>query len=525
MSQIRCPHCGEVFTVDESGYAELVKQVRDAEFAQEVAERERLLMSAHAAEVKAAEARVRGEGEKALAASAGEVAQLKERLAALESERELVVKNAVAEVERECDALKAQLDRQSDMVELARAEARREEAERAAHEAEELRQAAADQEKALASDIAARDARIAVLEAQVSAQRQTHEAEQALAISNATADAERRVIELEGQVRQAAAEREQAEATFMARIAEQAQLKDALLRDKDDEISRLRDQRSRLTTKLVGESLEQHCEMEFNRWRSTAFRGVEFHKDNDVVDGGKGDYIYREVDEGGVEVLSIMFEMKTEEEGTTHHHKNEDFFKKLDQDRRKKGCEYAVLVSMLEPDNAFYNGGIADVSYAYDKMYVIRPQLFVPMITILRNAAYASLDARRELAEVRQQNIDITNFEAKMEEFKKGFGRNYERASRKFNDAIGEIDRAIRQLEAVKASLTSSERNLRLANDKAEGLTIRRLTWGNPTMREKFAEARALKEVEEASADDDVDEQDVVEDEQDIVEVDEGADE
>jgi hypothetical protein len=273
------------------------------------------------------------------------------------------------------------------------------------------------------------------------------------------------------------------------------------LSDKDDEIARLRDQRVRLTTKLVGETLEQHCEMEFNRWRSTAFRGVEFHKDNDVVGGSKGDYIYREIDENGVEVLSIMFEMKTEEEATTHHHKNEDFFKKLDQDRRNKGCEYAVLVSMLEPENEFYNGGIADVSYAYDKMYVIRPQLFVPMITILRNAALASLDARRELAEVRQQNIDITNFEEKMEEFKRGFSGNYERASKKFSAAIQQIDKAISDLQKVRENLTSSENQLRLANEKAERLTIRRLTWGNPTMRAKFDEARALKEAEEEPRD------------------------
>ncbi len=316
------------------------------------------------------------------------------------------------------------------------------------------------------------------------------------------------MVELEGQVRQAQSERAQAEATMNARLAEQAAFKDQQLREKQDEIDRLRDQRVRLTTKLIGESLEQHCEMEFNRWRATAFQNVEFHKDNEVIGGSKGDYVYREVDENGVEVLSIMFEMKTEEETTTHHHKNEDFFKKLDQDRRNKHCEYAVLVSMLEPDNEYYNAGIVDVSYAYEKMYVIRPQLFVPMITILRNAAQRSVEARRELARVQQQNIDVTNFEAKMEEFKRGFSGNYERASKKFNAAIQQIDKAIADLQKVRENLTSSENQLRLANEKAEGLTIRKLTWGNPTMREKFAEARALQEVEEAE---DGDEEEVVE--------------
>ena len=441
MNEIRCPHCGKVFQVDESGYAQLLKQVRDAEFERDMAERERLLDAAHKSAVQAAETRVRAEGERALAERDGKIAQLQ-----------------------------AQLERKDDAVSLARATAEREATERAAKQAQELQ-----------GRLAERDAKIAALEQQLASQ-------------NATAKA----VELEGQVRQAQSERAQAEATMNARLAEQAAFKDQQLREKQDEIDRLRDQRVRLTTKLIGESLEQHCEMEFNRWRATAFQNVEFHKDNEVIGGSKGDYVYREVDENGVEVLSIMFEMKTEEETTTHHHKNEDFFKKLDQDRRNKHCEYAVLVSMLEPDSEYYNAGIVDVSYAYEKMYVIRPQLFVPMITILRNAAQRSVEARRELARVQQQNIDVTNFEAKMEEFKRGFSGNYERASKKFNAAIQQIDKAIADLQKVRENLTSSENQLRLANEKAEGLTIRKLTWGNPTMREKFAEARALQEVEEA---------------------------
>ena len=468
MNEIRCPHCGKVFQVDESGYAQLLKQVRDAEFERDMAERERLLDAAHKSAVQAAETRVRAEGERALAERDGKIAQLQ-----------------------------AQLERKDDAVSLARATAEREAAERAAKQAQELQ-----------GRLAERDAKIAALEQQLASQNATAKAEQALAVTTATAEVERHVVELEGQVRQAQSERAQAEATMNARLAEQAAFKDQQLREKQDEIDRLRDQRVRLTTKLIGESLEQHCEMEFNRWRATAFQNVEFHKDNEVIGGSKGDYVYREVDENGVEVLSIMFEMKTEEESTTHHHKNEDFFKKLDQDRRNKHCEYAVLVSMLEPDSEYYNAGIVDVSYAYEKMYVIRPQLFVPMITILRNAAQRSVEARRELARVQQQNIDVTNFEAKMEEFKRGFSGNYERASKKFNAAIQQIDKAIADLQKVRENLTSSENQLRLANEKAEGLTIRKLTWGNPTMREKFAEARALQEVEEAE---DGDEEEVVE--------------
>ena len=468
MNEIRCPHCGKVFQVDESGYAQLLKQVRDAEFERDMAERERLLDAAHKSAVQAAETRVRAEGERALAERDGKIAQLQ-----------------------------AQLERKDDAVSLARATAEREAGERAAKQAQELQ-----------GRLAEREAKIAALEQQLASQNATAKAEQALAVTTATAEVERHVVELEGQVRQAQSERAQAEATMNARLAEQAAFKDQQLREKQDEIDRLRDQRVRLTTKLIGESLEQHCEMEFNRWRATAFQNVEFHKDNEVIGGSKGDYVYREVDENGVEVLSIMFEMKTEEETTTHHHKNEDFFKKLDQDRRNKHCEYAVLVSMLEPDSEYYNAGIVDVSYAYEKMYVIRPQLFVPMITILRNAAQRSVEARRELARVQQQNIDVTNFEAKMEEFKRGFSGNYERASKKFNAAIQQIDKAIADLQKVRENLTSSENQLRLANEKAEGLTIRKLTWGNPTMREKFAEARALQEDEEAE---DGDEEEVVE--------------
>ena len=257
---------------------------------------------------------------------------------------------------------------------------------------------------------------------------------------------------------------------------------------KDEEIERLKDLKSKLSTKMVGETLEQHCQTEFNRLRATAFKNAYFEKDNDARTGSKGDFIYREDDENGNEIISIMFEMKNENEATATKHKNEDFFKELDKDRKEKKCEYAVLVSLLEADSELYNTGIVDVSYKYEKMYVIRPQFFIPMITLLRNAALNSMKYKEELAIIRNQNIDITHFEENMENFKQSFARNYEMASRKFSTAIEEIDKTIAHLQKTKEALLSSENNLRLANNKAEDLTIKRLTRGNPTMAAKFAE-------------------------------------
>ena len=260
------------------------------------------------------------------------------------------------------------------------------------------------------------------------------------------------------------------------------------IRDRDDTIERLKDMKARLSTKMVGESLEQHCEIEFNKLRSTAFQSAYFEKDNDVRTGSKGDYIFRDHDENGTEIVSIMFEMKNESDSTATKNKNEDFLKELDKDREEKGCEYAVLVSLLEPDNELYNTGIVDVFHRYPKMYVIRPQFFIPMITVLRNAAVHSLKYKTQLAQVRAQHIDITNFETELEKFKTGFGKNYELASRKFSTAIDEIDKSISHLQKTKEALLSTDRNLRLANDKAKDVTIKRLTRNNPTMAEKFSE-------------------------------------
>ena len=454
MAEIKCPHCGEVFRVDETEYAQIVRQVRDAEFQKELEAREQLAERERASAVDAAVARERQDAERHMAKKDAELARLR-----------------------------AELDRGQDALALARATA----------------------EKDLSERLAASQQRISALEAQLAARESAFATEKALAVSEATGEQDRKIVELEGQVSAARLEREQVEASLRQQLVEQAAHKDQTIRDREDEIERLRNQRSRLTTKLIGETLEQHCEMEFNRWRATGFRNAEFHKDNEVVDGSKGDYIFRETDAGGVEVVSIMFEMKSEEDGSAarSRHRNADFFKKLDQDRRNKGCEYAVLVSLLEPESELYNAGIVDVSYEYEKMYVIRPQFFIPMITLLRNAAENAHSYRRELADIRQQNIDVTNFENALEDFKDKFGKNYETARRKFQAAIDEIDRTIQHLQKVKDNLTSSENQLRLANKKADELTIRKLTWKNPTMREKFAEARAAAEEAQAAGEKD----------------------
>ncbi|MBX3067384.1 MAG: DUF2130 domain-containing protein [Cryobacterium sp.] len=260
------------------------------------------------------------------------------------------------------------------------------------------------------------------------------------------------------------------------------------IKDRDETIERLKDMKARLSTKMVGETLEQHCEIEFNKIRSTAFPRAYFEKDNDSKTGSKGDFIFRDTDDAGTEIVSIMFEMKNESETTATKHKNEDFLKELDKDRTEKSCEYAVLVSLLEPESELYNTGIVDVSHRYPKMYVIRPQFFIQMITVLRNAAMNALKFKTELAQVRAQNIDVTNFESELDSFKTAFGKNYELATRKFHEAIDEIDKSIDRLQKVKDALLGSERNLRLANDKAQDVTIKKLTRGNPTMEQKFAE-------------------------------------
>ena len=470
MAEIRCPHCGEAFTVDETEYAQIVKQVRDAEFEKDIAERVELVRQGQASAVEAA------------------VAQANVRAQQQLSNARASLQGQLAEKDALIAKLRSEVERGKSAVDVARLSAQRE---------ADAKLAARDR------DLAQSRQRIAELEAQAKAAQQAFASEKALAVREATSERGEKIVALEGQVTAAQLERDQVEAQLRQEMTEKLGYKDQAIRDKEDEIDRLRNQRSRLSVKLIGETLEQHCEMEFNRVRMMAFPKAEFHKDNDVVDGTKGDYVFRELDDSGVEVVSIMFDMKNEDDNSTNRKRNEDHLKKLDKDRRDKGCEYAVLVSTLEPESELYNTGIVDVSYLYPKMYVIRPQFFLPLISLLRNAGRNAVDARRELEEIRQQNIDITGFEDALEDFKAKFGKNYETASKKFGTAIEEIDKTIDHLNKVKENLLSSERQLRIANDKAEGLTIRKLTWKNPTMKAKFAEAAAERDARGLAAGED----------------------
>lgn len=471
MAEIRCPHCGEVFTVDETEYAQIVKQVRDAEFERDIAERVELVRQGQASAVEAA------------------VAQANVRAQQQLSNARASLQGQLAEKDALIARLRSEVEQGKGAVDVARLSAQREADAQLQQKARELAQSRQ---------------RVAALEAQAKAAQQAFASEKALAVREATSEQGEKIVALRGQVTAAQLERDQVEAQLKQEMTEKLGYKDQAIRDKEDEIERLRSQRSRLSVKLIGETLEQHCEMEFNRVRMMAFPKAEFHKDNDVVDGTKGDYVFRELDDSGVEVVSIMFDMKNEDDNSTNRKRNEDHLKKLDKDRRDKGCEYAVLVSTLEPESELYNTGIVDVSYLYPKMYVIRPQFFLPLISLLRNAGRNAVEARRELEEIRQQNIDITGFEDALEDFKAKFGKNYETASKKFGTAIEEIDKTIDHLNKVKENLLSSERQLRIANDKAEGLTIRKLTWKNPTMKAKFAEAAAEREARGLEAGEDV---------------------
>lgn len=394
MQEIKCPKCGEAFVVDESGYAAIVKQVRDREFEKELSQREAIFNTEKQNAVEIAVTKARAEKDRELAAKETEIARLKGEL--------------------------------------------------------ELGKTGAD-----------------------------------LAVKNAVQEKETKIFELENKLKLEMSERELKEKSLSEKHADE-------LRRKDEEIAYYKDFKTRQSTKMIGESLEQHCEIEFNKLRATGFQNAYFEKDNDSRTGSKGDFIYREKSEGGVEFISIMFEMKNEMDTTATKHKNEDFFKELDKDRREKKCEYAVLVTMLEADNELYNTGIVDVSHKYPKMYVIRPQFFIPLITILRNAALNSLKYRTELEDIRNQNIDIAHFEEDINDFKDKFSRNFRLASEKFRKAIEEIDKTIDHLQKTKEALLSSENNLRLANSKAEDLTIKRLTKNNPTMAAKFEELKNM---------------------------------
>ena len=501
MAQIKCPHCGKAFTVDESEYASIVKQVRDAEFERDIEERVRLVEKNQGSAVAAAEARVREAAQAELAdvrsKAASDLMSAQAKAASDLADARSAAQAESARKDALIAGLKAQLEGAKSSVESARATAESAAAQKLADAKATLARSEAASASALAAakssaaaEIAERDRRIAELEAAAKSREEAFDAQRDLAVTRAVSEQGQQIVALKGELTAAKLERDQVEASLKQTMAEQLGYKDQAIREKDDEIERMRSQRSRLSVKLIGESLEQHCEMQFNQMRMVAFPNAEFHKDNEVIGGSKGDYVFREKDESGAEVVSIMFDMKSEDENSlqSSRKKNSDHFAKLDRDRKNKKCEYAVLVSTLEPESDLYNSGIVDVSYEYPKMYVIRPQFFLPLIGILRNAGKNAVDARRELEQIKQQNIDITGFENALEDFKDKFGKNYETASKKFGAAIDEIDKTIDHLQKVKDNLLSSERQLRLANDKADGLTIRKLTWKNPTMKAKFAE-------------------------------------
>jgi len=390
MNEIKCPKCKEVFKVDDAGFADIMKQVRDGEFEKELHERVEMLERDKETAVKLAEANIKNVLQADMAKKDAELFEIKSKIDNAELEKKLAITEAVNSIEKERDTLTAKLQ--------------------------------------------SRDSENQIF---ISSQKEKYENE---------------------------------------------------LRLKDELVERYKDMKLKLSTKMVGETLEIHCETEFNKLRATGFQNAYFEKDNDATTGNKGDYIYRENDKDGNEIISIMFEMKNEGDETATKKKNEDFLQKLDKDRIEKKCEYAILVTLLESENELYNTGIVDMSHKYPKMYVIRPQFFIQIITLLRNASMNSLKYKAELALVKNQNVDITNFESDMNQFKEGFAKNYDLASRKFKTAIDEIDKTIDHLQKTKEALLSSENNLRLANNKAEDLTIKKLTRGNPTMTEKFAE-------------------------------------
>ncbi len=424
MNEIICPSCNKAFKVDEAGFADILKQVRDHQFEEEILKRLALAEKEKESAVKLAEANVKSSLQEQLNKKDKELTELK-------SQKELELSKKIAEKETELQQVKSKLEN---------------------------------------ADI-----------------------EKQLAITEATKKVEKERDDLANIVKIKDTEKQLLEKSISEKYQSELKEKDAIIKHKDEEIALRKDMKLKLSTKMIGETLEQHCETEFNKLRATAFQRSYFEKDNDSKTGSKGDFIYKETDDSGNEIISIMFEMKNEGDETTTKKRNEDFLKELDKDRNEKKCEYAVLVSLLETDSDYYNSGIVDVSYKYPKMYVVRPQFFIPIITLLRNAAMNSIQYKAELALVRNQYVDITNFEEKINIFKEGFARNYDLASRKFKDAIDGIDKTIKELEKTKAALLSSENNLRLANNKTEDLTIQKLTQGNPTMKTKFDELNTLK--------------------------------
>jgi hypothetical protein len=461
MHEIICPHCDKAFKIDETGYADILKQVHDSEFEQQLHERLELAERDKQKEVELAKSHIRNDMQEITAAKDASIKELEARLDAGEVARKLAVTEALRAVEKERDALANELEKVQQDNKAA------------------SKLAEATLTKELQGVTALKDVEILELKGKLDA----NEVGQKLAIIEAVGKVEKERDELKNGLIQSELEKEVSEKSLKDKYKTQ-------IRDRDDAIERLRDMKARLSTKMVGETLEQHCETEFNRIRATAFPRAYFEKDNDTSTGSKGDYIFRDSNEAGTEIVSVMFEMKNENDETATKKKNEDFLKELDKDRNEKNCEYAILVSLLEPESELYNSGIVDVSYRYQKMYVVRPQFFIPIITLLRNAAQNSLKYKTELALVKSQNIDITNFEGELDAFKTGFARNYELASKKFKTAISEIDKTIDHLQKTKDALLGSENNLRLANNKADDLSVKKLTKKNPTMARKFSDLK-----------------------------------
>ena len=437
MNEIKCPHCQTVFTIDENSYADIVSQVRNKEFAEDVHKQLEFAKKQFETEKALAKEQEKRLYDEERANFEQKILSLELALKNADVKEEKNVQEALHQKEKEFSALQAELDQLKQQLQFKEVEL----------------------SQKFQEDLHAKERTILELKQEKELQQKEQEVQQ-------TALKEKYELELRSK-------------------KDQFELE---LKAKDEAIAFYKDFKAKQSTKMVGESLEQHCEIEFNRLRMTAFPRAEFGKDNDAKTGSKGDYIYREYDENGIEILSIMFEMKNENDETATKKKNEHFFKELDKDRHEKQCEYAILVSLLEADNELYNTGIVDVSYQYPKMYVVRPQFFIPIITLLRNAALNSLQYKQELAMMRDQHIDITHFEEDLETFKKGFARNYELASKKFQTASDEIDKTIKSLEKTKAALLSSENNLRLANNKAEDLTVKKLVKNNPTMKQRFEE-------------------------------------
>ena len=421
MNEIICPHCTKNFEIEDTGYANILKQVRDNRFEEE----------------------------------------LNKRLSIADEQKQSAIQLAI---EKTRNSLNEELSNKDNEITLLKANSKSELIERLAEKNTEL--------------------------ADMNSKIKNFYTEKELAVSKATKEIEKQRDTLENDIKTKELEKENLKNSLEQKHTTELRNKDTIIKYKDDEIARVKDMKLKLSTKMLGESLEQHCEIEFNNLRSTAFQNSYFEKDNDSSSGTKGDFIFKETDEDGNEIISIMFEMKNENDETTNKKRNEEFFAKLDKDRNSKKCEYAVLVTLLETENEYYNSGIVDVSHKYEKMYVVRPQFFIPIITLLRNGSMSSLKYKQELNLMRNQSIDITNFEDKISKFKDGFAKNYLSATNHFEKAIAEIDKSISRMQKVKQELTTSENQLRLANQKADDLTIKKLTYGNPTMKSKFNELK-----------------------------------